>query len=988
MFMRPHVLATIVTLMTAHATANEAVAPLSNTELDQVVETFRSEGPDVALPGFQQLRTFFAQTGQKSLEARTVRYIGESHWLRGEFELAQEALDQALALARAVGDQEGEASTLNVIGLLEWDTGNYDAARTRFATVSRIAAEIGDPELEGMALNNDSLVLDELGEYESALAGYHDALEMYRAIGFERGIGDTLGNIAGLHLLLGRYGEALDGYRQALAVSEKLDSKPAMTIDHGNIGLVHFALGNDEAAAAHFDRALQFAAETGMSQETAYWRRAKGNLLVRMGRYDEGLDLHREALAALENSDARGLLVDAVRDFGQLHLELGDTASAEQQFLQALELARAIGAEPVVTATLISLGDLHTEAGRLDEAAALYGQARGRAEEAGESSLVLDALLKEARVQRELGRSGEADMLAEKALSRARTAGAARAEIQALLEQCEGAIGADMPEAAVDRCTRAVTALGEAIDPELRWQIHFARGRAYHRAGRLSPAIEELQSAVAIIESVRDRLRADRFRAGYVEDKYEVYVALVRMLLEAGRTGPAFAMAERLRARSLLLQFEQALIASPGSVKHERERELRARIRQLQGALIDEQEQPRATRRQAALDSFSSALLEAEREYQAFLDDREGDAAPRPGVDVPTPAEVRKLLGPRDILVEFVVANDALITFALRNEDILAISRPVSREQLQAGVTLVRELVQQPENDLWRRPAEHLADILIQPLLDRDLLAHAEHLYVVPHGALHYLPFSILPLTADELLVDRHTLAYLPAAAALRPPHDDRERQDGLLALTPDRAQLKWADEEIRLVRQSFPGPALTLTGKAATESLFKARAARYDVLHLATHGYFNRLHPLLSGLELEADATDNGLLEVHEILRLPLNASLVTLSACQTAMGSGHFREFPAGDDFVGLARAFLVAGSDAVLASLWPVDDRSTAELMQNFYTHRARAEGQVSRALAQAQRELRKSDAFSHPFFWAPFVTVGALSRNAGHLAAHRG
>ena len=151
--------------------------------------------------------------------------------------------------------------------------------------------------------------------------------------------------------------------------------------------------------------------------------------------------------------------------------------------------------------------------------------------------------------------------------------------------------------------------------------------------------------------------------------------------------------------------------------------------------------------------------------------------------------------------------------------------------------------------------------------------------------------------------------------------------------------------------------------------------AARYDVIHLATHGYLNKLNPLLSGIELEPDPSEDGRLEVHEILRLRLRARLVTLSACETALGASYFTEVPAGDDFVGLTRAFLFAGSHSVLASLWKVDDRSTLELMEAFYRHRERTES--AEALVAAQRLMRQGNGrYRHPYFWAAFVLVGEM------------
>ena len=123
----------------------------------------------------------------------------------------------------------------------------------------------------------------------------------------------------------------------------------------------------------------------------------------------------------------------------------------------------------------------------------------------------------------------------------------------------------------------------------------------------------------------------------------------------------------------------------------------------------------------------------------------------------------------------------------------------------------------------------------------------------------------------------------------------------------------------------------------------------------------------------------NDGRLEVHEVLRLDLNADLVTLSACDTALGSGYFAEVPAGDEFVGLTRAFLSVGSNSVMATLWEVDDRSSVQLMQQFYTRLegSGANADKSAALMLAQQQLRSTKGYEHPYYWAPFVLVEKLS-----------
>jgi CHAT domain-containing protein len=142
-----------------------------------------------------------------------------------------------------------------------------------------------------------------------------------------------------------------------------------------------------------------------------------------------------------------------------------------------------------------------------------------------------------------------------------------------------------------------------------------------------------------------------------------------------------------------------------------------------------------------------------------------------------------------------------------------------------------------------------------------------------------------------------------------------------------------------------------------------------------------NKQNPLFSFVELAPGGTNDGRLEVHEVLGLSFAADLVVLSACQTALGSGALTDVPAGDDWIGLTRAFLHAGAASVVATLWPVDDWATAALMEQFYTV-SDAPANPAGALAGAQRAILAAPTTAHPFYWAGFVAVGGA--NVGGIA----
>jgi CHAT domain-containing protein len=151
--------------------------------------------------------------------------------------------------------------------------------------------------------------------------------------------------------------------------------------------------------------------------------------------------------------------------------------------------------------------------------------------------------------------------------------------------------------------------------------------------------------------------------------------------------------------------------------------------------------------------------------------------------------------------------------------------------------------------------------------------------------------------------------------------------------------------------------------------------APDYSIIHLATLGVLNKHNPLFSFVALAPSPDSDGRLEVHDVSALRLRASLVVLSACQTALGSGRVLDVPPGDDWVGLVQAFQSAGSATVLATLWPVNDQTTAQLMKRFYSE-LRAGKTAANALAIAQRSTLNARGSRSPFYWAGFVLDGSL------------
>ena len=968
-------------LFFALVTAAQSPSPASSAADELIAharQTFAQQGPKSALPEFEHALATFGDGKDRKREAITLGYIGNCYRRLGDFPRALDFVQRGMDIKQSLGDKLEIGKSQNQFGLIYWEMADYLKAIDHLEQAVAIGRELGDRELEAQARNNLGLVYDEMGNYRHSLEQYQLTLEIDRAAHSD-GEADTLSNIGGVHLLLGQYQDALKYYQQALAIHERLGLKPTASIDLGNMGICYSAIGEGEAALASFDRALKLAQDAGLSKEQADWHKAKGTALLRLGKFDPAMWEYQQAEKVYETAGLKRELVEALNETGDLRLMLGDISSGETDYRRALELAKAIGNDHGVTTNLMSLGELERCRKRYQEAEVKYGEALARARKVNDRGSMVSALVHLALIHREEGTLDVAEKEAQEAAQLAKASAVPPAEARALFSLAEVLRSQQHFQQALQQYSAAQEIEKTVLDPDLDWRLAYGRGQTLQAMDRDEEALAAYKEAVGIIEGVRSQLAEERFRAGYIEDKYQVYVALVELLLKLEKPDQAFFYSEKLRARAFLDQLNRGVPQALTDAQRREEIELRERIRQLRRAAESEWEQSEKERRHEALEQFSTELASAEQAYQNLLDGvrrSAPDYAMTHALMVPSSAEVQQLLPSGTALVEYVITQEKLILLLLTSDQVRGTTFPVSAEKLQSRVELLRSLIVQTESNDWRTSAAGLRKVLIGSLEDHGWLRGIRRLYLVPNGSLNYVPFAALPRTVGgppRFLADDYMLAYLPSAAALLYVQGNATADAKLLALAPERAHLRYAEQEARDVTRLFQARTLLLAGKKATKSSFERIAGDYEFLHLATHGYLNRYTPLLSGLELEPDGEDDGLLEVHDILDLKLHASLVTLSACETALGSGYFSETPAGDEFVGLTRAFMSAGSQAVLASLWAVDDRSTSQLMVNFY-RRLPKDGKAG-ALEAAQQAMRLDGGrYSHPYYWAPFVLVG--------------
>lgn len=869
--------------------------------------------------------------------AQALTALGIARWHLGDNEAALGLFEEARAIWRSLGDRGGEASLLSNAGLVRHARGEWTEAVAAYGEALRLCREAGDLEQEALVRINLGGAWDLLGEPQEALASYGRALELARSLGDVTQEARTLNNLGVLHGNLGEMDEALRSYEAALPLFRKLGDRSWEARVLNNLGFAYRGLGEPRRAISYLESALALRREAGERRGEAITANNLGLAHLALGEPDAALVHHERALELARQVEDRRTEASSLSHLAQARLASGDPARALDLLGRATALLKDLGDRRGLAQALHRAGEIRRSLPLLEEALALRRAVEDRAGEA-------EALTALARVERGLG-------LLPQSLARA-------------------------------------------------------------------------EEALARIESLRTRVTHPDLRASFLASRQQAFELAIGLRLDLERREPgrghaeaAFALSERARARSLLELLGEARADGGQGVDpklRQRGRELARRLAAKAQRRMELPEGPTAEPRKAVLERELRELLAQADQVDAEILRRSPRQA---GLLRPQPisaGEARALLDPGTLLLEYSLGEERSVLWVLSAESVSTFDLP-PRAEIEALARRVYEGLKTFEASsaaTARQEARDRAALGRMVLGPAAALLGERRLAIVPDGALQYVPFAALPAPGapeDTFLVERHEIVSLPSASVLavqrrelagRPPaprtavvladpvfeaRDPRLRRDS--AAPAAAAPARGLPGESALTRLPASGleaeaiAALLPPGQVSTVLGLDARRGAvvdgglggFRIVHLATHGRIDAETPALSGLVLSTVDGEGkpreGFLGLGDIFNLKIDADLVVLSGCDTALG----REVR-GEGLMGLTRGFLHAGARGVAASLWRVQDRSTAELMARFYRALLESGRPPSAALREAQLSLLRERRWRDPYFWSPFVLLG--------------
>jgi CHAT domain-containing protein/lipoprotein NlpI len=839
------------------------------------------------------------------------------------FDEAVGQLEEATRLWNESGELDRLAEGVATLGVVRENMGAYSEALEKFHESFSLYEEIGEMGHTAFQYRRMGRIhYLRLGRYEKAREHFLAALDRYRQQDDPQGEAEVLYEVGLTFEKVALFDQAANFYTQGLTIGQELNLPFLIATGHLYLANLAWFQGDYQTAFQRLTQADQHAELTNDAQLRIMVKNTRGLMYWTLNEPEKGLHHLHEAVKLSENSNIQTELASSLNNLGLIYRQQGDHHTALEKFTRAQELDESLQ-------SLWGLGYDHRNIG---------------------ISLLALGNLKEA----------EAQFLKAEQIS---------AEIhnvtnwvKALLELGNVNHALHQPEQALGYYQRTFDLSKKHGIKEVEWRAAAGMGAVLREKQQTTESLSWLSKAVEVVESMRASLKIDELRNSFQNNKLDLYRDIITLLIGMNRTEDAFNYLERSRSRS----FIDLLGNQKMSFKNEADQDTWTHINTLGSTLdslrseLGSYDQPPADlqqRYQQLKAQYEEAILEVKQQnpsLSSFI-----------AVDPLNLQGVQKLLAPKVGLVSYFLTQDHVYLWLITQKQTLFKQVAVDDQELLTLITRYRQLVQHLEP--VDEELQKMYGWLINPI--EPEISKLDVLGIIPDGPLHFLSFAALK-HGPTYLVDDIPLFYAPSASVFQFTFAKRQaiKNEKVLAIgNPDLGnynyELPMAEFEAQSIKWNYPQMDI-LTGAKATKEWVVDNISKYGIIHLAAHGEFDEFNPLLSSLWLSSPNPENRRLTVKEVFSLELNADLVTLSACQTGLG-----KLEAGE-LIGLNRAFIYAGTHALVSALWRVDDLSTSVLMKHFYRNYVTLN--KAKSLRQAQLIVKKD--FPHPSYWAGFSLIG--------------
>jgi len=876
--------------------------------------------------------------GDKSLIAQARSNIGETYYSFGRLKRAIEYQEQALSLWRELGDKRGEAQALVALGYYHANLADPKKALELFDHALQLSRDINDFRGQALALIGTSFLNVKISEPQKALDALETARLLVERIGDRTSRATVIGRIGYVYFGLGEKEKALDFVSQSTKLFEIGYENWGVAEGRMVLGRIHHVFGEEQLALSSLNEAVDLFRSLSMPRLEAQTLRDMGLVYVALNDNKRAIEAYQRSLKLLKSGQDQQHEAYSLNYMGKSYENLKDYKTALHHYQQALTLSREASDQVAEILTLHNIAHVERSRGNLDIA-----------REQIEASIALTESLRAKVISQDL-----------------------RATYFATVRQ----------------------------NYELYINILMLLHRKQPTEGWDAKAFD-----------VSERARARSFLEVLQESRANIREGVDPSLLA--------------REKSL----NDAL-----NLKAERQIRLLAQNNKSEAERVGEEINSLATEYAGVRDQIKTTSPR----YAALT-------LPQPL----KLSEVQRLLDDTSVLLEYALGDDrsyvwlvtrtGLSTFELPSrkeieDSAKSLYTNITAHQMVPGESIIQFSERKEKaSQAMRADIAQLSKLILNPLAGQ---LGNKRLLIVSDGALQYIPFAALDdpdssTNSSQPLLSRHEIVNEPSASTLDvlfQEAKERKPASNSVAIladpvfevddprvkrashestpeSPESLSVKQALRDIGISADGIEIPRLIASSDEADAIINAApwgtglkaigfdanrgrvlgqELGRYRIVHFATHGMINNEHPELSGIVLslfdQQGRSQDGFLRLHDIYNLHLPADLVVLSACSSGLGKDV-----RGEGLIGLTRGFMYAGASGVVASLWKVDDRATAELMKLFYQGLFKKGLPPAAALRDAQLQMSQQKAWRSPYYWAGFIIQGRYDEqlNGSHF-----
>ncbi len=501
--------------------------------------------------------------------------------------------------------------------------------------------------------------------------------------------------------------------------------------------------------------------------------------------------------------------------------------------------------------------------------------------------------------------------------------------------------------------------------------------------------LEQAYNLLILADKIIDKIRqfrtseADKIALGNVAS--DVYESAIRVSLKMAEVKwnklsyreKAFYFADKSKSAVLLEAIADANAQSFAGIPDE----TLAKEKQIKGEIAYLEQKLAETANQEARKPLTADLLKWNQAYDTFKKALETNYpdyfALKYNIKTPSLTELQAKLSDGTTMVSYFIGSNSERLYVF-----FVTTKSLKIENLALGEDFNKNMIGY-RNSIYYKITDASKEIghsLYNQLGLDKVPKGTEQLIVIPSGRISTIPLEALITDKEDVnayLINKYEVSYLYAASLMQTKTTSNTTASISLFAPVDFSELGLSylpgtKKEVEEIGRLFEGKStkidLFIEANASKLAVTSEEVSKSKIIHFATHGIVDEVHPERSQICLTTKDGSSGSLYTGDIYNLSFEADLVVLSACETGLG-----KLSKGEGIIGLTRAIIYSGANNMVVSLWSVADNSTSQLMIDFYTNILNGQD-YSQALANAKRKMINSDKYTQAYYWAPFVLIG--------------